>query len=97
MTSEDTADKSIVSNIPSNSVSNPVLATGATNYGSRPVSTEAPSESRYSIDDFAAAFKTLDATPDIIRAALRMAGKTTFTKEEAQTIIKRYQSKEVKA
>lgn len=97
MANENTADKPIVSNTPSDPVSNPVPATGATNYGSRSVPAETPSESKYSIDDFAAAFKTLDATPDIIRAALRMAGKTSFTKEEAQTIIKKYQSKEVKA
>jgi hypothetical protein len=39
----------------------------------------------------------MGATPDVIRAALRMAGKTAYTKGEAQAIITKYKSKEVKA
>jgi hypothetical protein len=99
MASENTADKPIVENTSSNSTSNSVslIGAGTTNYGSKPVPAKTSWVSKYSIDDFAAAFKTMDATPDVVRAALRMAGKTAFTKEEAQTIIKQYQSKEVKA
>lgn len=77
-------------------------ATG-TLFSSKPVSTTCESSaaskemSKYSIEDFATAFKTMDATPDIIRAALRMEGKEAYTKEEAQTIIKKYKNQEVKA
>lgn len=75
----------------------PTTASPSPTTGANTPATAVPALDTYSIDDFAAAFKTMEATPDVIRAALHMAGKTAFTKEEAQAIIAKYKSKEVKA
>lgn len=58
---------------------------------------ETAAVSTYTVDEFAAAPKSLDVTsPDIIRAAFRLAGKDKATVEEAKKIVADFRKKEVK-
>ena len=51
----------------------------------------------YTVDEFAAAPKSLNVnSPDIIRAAFRLAGKDKATVEEAKKIVTDFKKKEVK-
>lgn len=53
--------------------------------------------STYTVDEFAAAPKSLGVTsPDIIRAAFKVAGKTEATLEEAKKLVLDFKKKEVK-
>lgn len=58
---------------------------------------KAENESVYTVNEFAKASKTAfdkPYSPDIVRAAMKMAGKTEATKSEAAEIIKRFLGKE---
>ena len=51
----------------------------------------------YSVEEFASAPNSLGvSTPDIIRAAFKVAGKDKATIEEAKNIINKFKLKEVK-
>lgn len=53
--------------------------------------------STYTVDEFAAAPKVLEvSSPDIIRAAFKVAGKTEATVEEAKKIVSSFKKKGVK-
>lgn len=52
--------------------------------------------SLYTCDEFAANPGVLGANQDIIRAALRVAGKNTATIEEAKKIVKEFSERKVK-
>lgn len=59
---------------------------------------KAPYESKYGIDELAAAAKTaFDTSAIMVRAALKTAGKTEYTMAEAKTIVDKFKNKEVKA
>lgn len=54
-------------------------------------------ETKYSVSDFAKQARAIfDTTPEVVTVALRTAGKTTATVEEAKEIIKNFLEKEVK-
>ena len=53
-------------------------------------------ESTYSISDCVNEYTAFHASPDIVRAALSSAGKTAYTKAEAQKIIDAFAKKVVK-
>lgn len=54
-------------------------------------------ESTYTIQEFAAAPNVLGAkNTDIVTAALKLAGKETYTVSEAKEIVKKFKEKEVK-
>lgn len=54
-------------------------------------------EPLYTVEEFAKAPQTLGVnTPDLIRAAFKTAGKTEATVSEANAILKKFKSKEVK-
>ncbi len=89
------APKAAAVSVPENSVAAPKAA--AVNAPAKPAANSVPKASTYSIDEFAAASKTMGATPDVVRAALRTAGKTAYTKNDAKMIIEKYKKKEVKA
>ena len=56
-----------------------------------------PAAPTYTVDEFAAAPKALDvSSPDIIRAAFKVAGKTEATLEEAKKIVSSFKKKGVK-
>ena len=89
------APKAAAVSVPENSVATPKVA--AVNAPAKPAASSVQKASTYSIDEFAAASKTMGATPDVVRAALRTAGKMEYTKDDAKAIIAKYKSKEVKA
>lgn len=50
----------------------------------------------YTVEEFASAPETVGvASPDIIKAALRVAGKTEATVEEAKKLVKDFKEREV--
>lgn len=54
-------------------------------------------EPKYSVSDFAKQAKSLfDTTPEVVTVALRTAGKTEATIEEAKETVKKFLEKEVK-
>lgn len=54
------------------------------------------SESTYTVDEFANAPQSVDAsTPDMVRAAFKVAGIESATVEEAKKIVKEFKEKEV--
>lgn len=53
-------------------------------------------ESTYAVAEFVKASKKLNASPDIVKAAFKCAGKTQATLEEAKKIVNTFKSKEVK-
>lgn len=58
---------------------------------------KAENESVYTVNEFVKASKTAfdkPYSPDIVRAAMKMAGKTEATRSEAAEIIKRFLGKE---
>lgn len=58
--------------------------------------TETAAESVYTVDELAACSKQVfKAGPDIVRAALRMAGVTKTTQKEATKIVEAFRKKEV--
>lgn len=62
------------------------------------VQEKAPYESKYNIDELAAAAKTAFNTSAImVKAALKTAGKTEYTMDEAKKIVDEFKNKEVKA
>lgn len=57
---------------------------------------EAPKEPEYTVEEFAAnAVSVFGAAPDIVTAALRVAGVTKTTKSAAEKIIEQFRKKEV--
>lgn len=55
-------------------------------------------ESKYGIEELAAAAKEAFGTSAIVvRAALKLAGKTEYTLEEAEKIVNKFKNKEVQA
>ena len=55
-------------------------------------------ESKYGIEELASAAKDAFGTNTIVvRAALKMGGKTEYTMSEAEKIVNKFKSKEVKA
>ena len=55
-------------------------------------------ESKYGIDELATAAKDAFGTNAIVvRAALKLAGKTEYTMSEAEKIVNKFKSKEVQA
>ena len=55
-------------------------------------------ESKYGIEELAAAAKDAFGTNAIVvRAALKLAGKTEYTMPEAEKIVNKFKSKEVQA
>ncbi len=55
-----------------------------------------PVEVLYSVSDLAKAAKIFNATSDVVIAAMKLAGKSQATQEEASKIIKDFINKEVK-
>ena len=56
-----------------------------------------PVTTTYTVDEFAAAPKVLEVnSPDIIRAAFKVAGKDEATVEEAKRIVSSFKKKGVK-
>lgn len=54
-------------------------------------------EIKYSVSDFAKQAKNMfGTTPEVVTVALRSAGKTTATIEEAKETVKNFLEKEVK-
>ena len=54
-------------------------------------------ENLYSVDEFAAQAKSLfGTTPEAVKVALRFAGKTETTIEDAKAIVQEFLKKEVK-
>lgn len=53
-------------------------------------------ESTYSIADCVNEYAAFHASPDIVKAALSSAGKTAYTRGEAQNIIDAFAKKVVK-
>ncbi len=53
-------------------------------------------EPLYSVSDLAKAAKIFNATSDVVIAAMKLAGKSQATQEEASKIIKDFINKEVK-
>lgn len=54
-------------------------------------------ESVYTVEEFAKAYKKLDAsTPDIVNAAFACAGKKEATLTEAKKLVMAFKTKEVK-
>lgn len=54
-------------------------------------------EATYTVNEFAAvAASVFDSKPDIVKAALRLAGKERATKSEAIDIVKKFREREVK-
>ena len=57
---------------------------------------EIPAEPEYTVEEFAASAGSLfGASPDIVTAALRVAGVTKTTKSAAEKIIEQFRKKEV--
>lgn len=61
-----------------------------------PIKKETITQVTYSVDEFAEASKAFDTSPDVIRAAFLVAGKTEATEEEAKKLINRFKKKEVR-
>lgn len=57
---------------------------------------EAPQEPEYTVEEFAEASSMFGASPDIVTAALRVAGVKRTTKSAAEKIINQFRKKEVK-
>lgn len=56
----------------------------------------AGNEPAYSVEELVQASETFGTTPDIIRAAFTVAGKTEAAEKEAKQLIDRFKKKEVK-
>jgi hypothetical protein len=70
-----------------------------TNAVQREVATETPvtiAESKYSAKELVENYKVFNASYAIVAVALRLAGKDSYTFEEAKTIIDTFKNKEVK-
>ena len=52
--------------------------------------------SLYTCDELAAQSAPWDATPDLIRAALKIAGRTMYTVQDAKRIVEAFQRQEVR-
>lgn len=52
--------------------------------------------SLYSVDELVAAFKLFGATPDIVRTALVLDGKETYSREEAEAVVAKFGGKIIK-
>ena len=55
-----------------------------------------PKESVYTVEELIDNFKVFKTSKEIVSVALRLAGKKTATFEEANEIIKKFKTKEVK-
>ena len=53
-------------------------------------------ESQYEIDELVAAAKVFKATPDLVRAALKLGGKTMYTQAEAEKIVTEFACRKIK-
>lgn len=53
-------------------------------------------ESQYDIEELVAAAKVFKATPDLVRTALKLGGKTLYTQAEAEKIVSEFRSKKIK-
>lgn len=53
-------------------------------------------EDIYSAEDLIAGYKSFDTQPEVVSAALKIAGKQCTTEEEARKIIKKFLRQEVK-
>lgn len=53
-------------------------------------------EPTYTVSEFASAPKTLEASADIVVAALTVDGKENYTVTEAKELVKKFKEKEVK-
>ena len=53
-------------------------------------------ESQYDIEELVIAAKVLNATPDLVRTALMLHGKELYTLKEAEEIVAKFCSKEIK-
>lgn len=53
-------------------------------------------ESQYDIEELVIAAKVLNATPDLVRTALELGGKELYTLKEAEEIVAKFGSKEIK-
>ena len=58
--------------------------------------TPAPEESVYTLEELIDNFKVFKTSKEIVSVALRLAGKNTATFAEANEIIKKFKTKEVK-
>lgn len=50
----------------------------------------------YTIDEIAAVSSMFEATPDVVKTALKLDGKEQYTTNDAKKIIKEFKNKEVK-
>jgi hypothetical protein len=57
---------------------------------------KAEAESTYSVVELTAAAHVLNATPDLVKTALKLDGKEVYTLKEAQDVVTRFGSKLVK-
>lgn len=53
-------------------------------------------ESQYDIEELVIAAKVLNATPDLVRTALKLGGKELYTLKEVEKIVAEFGSKEIK-
>lgn len=54
-------------------------------------------ETKYTIEELAAAADAFQTVAIVVRAALKTAGKTEYTMKEATEVITKFKNKEVKA
>lgn len=52
-------------------------------------------ESQYNMEELVAAAKVLNATPDLVRTALRLSGKELYTLKEAEKIVAEFGGKKI--
>lgn len=57
---------------------------------------KAVAESTYSVVELTAAAHVLNATPDLVKTALKLDGKEVYTLKEAQEVVNKFGSKKVK-
>ena len=53
-------------------------------------------ESQYDIEELVIAATMFNATPDLVRTALKLGGKKLYTRVEAEEIVAKFCSKEIK-
>lgn len=78
-------------------VENPKV-TAQTESATKSVKTDVKKEKEptYTVSEFASAPKTLEASADIVVAALTVDGKENYTVTEAKELVKKFKEKEVK-
>ena len=62
----------------------------------QPVQAQSKKEPTYTVEEFVSAPETVGANVDIVKAALLSGGKESYTISEANEIVKKFKSKEVK-